>query len=159
MPGIWTAPFEVSERSWIYQNHPDWLVHNAKGQPIHAGIVAAKRQALHARHDQSGRAGLSRQTYATLAHEWGIRYIKMDFMDDSAIEGYYYVPNTTAMEAQRIGLQIIRERRRRRRLLDKDGSVMMNPVGYVDYGRISQDTGHTFDASKERRLESPRATT
>jgi len=25
----------------------------------------------------------------------------------------------------------------------------LNPVGLVDYGRISQDTGHTFDASKE----------
>jgi hypothetical protein len=26
---------------------------------------------------------------------------------------------------------------------------MLNPVGYVDYGRISQDTGHTFGASKD----------
>ena len=26
---------------------------------------------------------------------------------------------------------------------------MLNPVGYVDYGRISLDTGHTFNASKE----------
>jgi alpha-galactosidase len=33
--------------------------------------------------------------------------------------------------------------------LDKDGSVMLNPVGLVDYGRISLDTGHTFGASKE----------
>ena len=41
--------------------------------------------------------------------EWGIRYIKMDFMDDSAIEGFFYKPDTTAMEAQRIGLGIIRE--------------------------------------------------
>ena len=38
-PGIWTAPFEVAERSSIYLNHKDWLVHNAKGQPIHAGFV------------------------------------------------------------------------------------------------------------------------
>ncbi len=28
-PGIWTAPFEISERSWVYENHKDWLVHNA----------------------------------------------------------------------------------------------------------------------------------
>jgi alpha-galactosidase len=33
--------------------------------------------------------------------------------------------------------------------LDKEGSVMLNPVGYVNYGRISLDTGHTFDASRE----------
>src|SRR6266699_6477567 len=32
--GLWTAPFEVSERAWVYHNHPDWLVHNASGKPI-----------------------------------------------------------------------------------------------------------------------------
>lgn len=31
--GIWTAPFEVSERAWIYENRKDWLVHNASGEP------------------------------------------------------------------------------------------------------------------------------
>ena len=36
-------------------------------------------------------------TYSTLAKDWGIRYIKLDFMDDSAIEGNYYRPNTTAL--------------------------------------------------------------
>ena len=34
-------------------------------------------------------------------------------------------------------------------LLDKDGSELLNPVGLVDMGRISQDTGHTFQSSKE----------
>jgi len=42
-----------------------------------------------------------RKTYATL-REWGVRFIKMDFMDDTAIEGAYFRPNTTALEAQRI---------------------------------------------------------
>ena len=34
-------------------------------------------------------------------------------------------------------------------LLDKDGSPMLTPVGIVDDGRISQDTGHIFERSKE----------
>jgi len=51
-----------------------------------------------------------RKTYSTLVNEWGVHYIKMDFMDDSGIEGYYYKPNTTALEAQRIGLKIIATR-------------------------------------------------
>ena len=90
-----------------------------------------------------------RKTYSTLVNEWGIHSIKMDFMDDSLIEGYYHEPNTTALEAQRIGLKIIRDTVGDNVYLDKDGSAMLNPVGYVDYGRISLDTGHTFDASKE----------
>jgi alpha-galactosidase len=38
-PGIWTAPFEVSDRSWVQENHRDWLVHNANGVPIYIGTV------------------------------------------------------------------------------------------------------------------------
>ena len=149
-PGIWTAPFEVSERSWVYQNHPDWLVKNANGQPIHAGFVSRDKEQLYVL-DTTNPAAQEylRQTYIKLTRHWQVHYIKMDFMDDSAIEGYYYKPNTTAMEAQRIGLQIIRDGVGPNVLLDKDGSVMLNPVGFVDYGRISQDTGHRFEASKD----------
>lgn len=155
-PGIWTAPFEVSERSSIYQNHKDWLVHNAQDQPIHAGFVINNEE--HKRQldplymldtTNPGAQNYLRETYGTLAHDWGIRYIKLDFMDDSAIEGRHFRPNTTAMEAQRIGLQVIREAVGEDVLLDKDGSVMLNPVGLVDCGRISQDTGHTFESSHD----------
>ena len=156
VPGIWTAPFEVSERSWIYQNHKDWLVHNAKGEPIHAGHVTEDPEtkkpldqlyALDTTHP--GAQEYLRQTYTTLSKDWGIRYIKLDFMEDSDIEGFYHQPNTTALEAQRIGLQVIREAVGNDVLLDKDGSPMLNPVGLVDCGRISLDTGHTFEASRD----------
>jgi hypothetical protein len=154
-PGIWTAPFEVSERSSVYANHKDWLVHNASGQPIHAGFVTeapdtkTNLDPLYVL-DTTNPAAQQylRDTYTTLTKDWGIRYIKLDFMDDTAIEGYYYRSNTTALEAQRIGLQIIREAVGDGVLLDKDGSPMLNPVGIVDAGRISCDTGHSFEASR-----------
>ncbi len=150
VPAIWTAPFEVSERSWVYQNHPDWLVKNAKGQPIHAGTVVRNKDQLFVLDTTNpGAQEYLRKTYSLLVNEWGVHSIKMDFMDDSAIEGYFYKPDTTALEAQRIGLKIIRETVGDEVYLDKDGSVMLNPVGYVDYGRISQDTGHKFEASKD----------
>jgi alpha-galactosidase len=149
-PGIWTAPFEVSERSSVFQNHPDWLVKNADSQPIHAGHVDDDKDQLYVLDTTNpGAQSYLRETYAKLVRQWGIHYIKMDFMDDTAIEGYHYKPDTTAMEAQRIGLKIIRDAVGDDVLLDKDGSVMLNPVGLVDYGRISQDTGHTFDASRD----------
>ena len=155
-PGIWTAPFEISERSSVFANHKDWLVHNAKGQPIHAGWVteppdtATKLDQLYVLDTTNPAAQqFLSETYATLTRDWGIRYIKLDFMDDSAIEGYYYRPNTTALQAQRIGLQIIREAVGDGVLLDKDGSPILNPVGLVDTGRISCDTGHTFAASRD----------
>ena len=144
--GLWTAPFEVSSRAWVYEHHKDWLVHNAKGQPIPLEDVWGQNvdtlYALDTTHP--GAQEYLRQTYRTLVREWGVRFIKMDFMDTTAIEGYYYRPNTTALEAQRIGLQLIRDTVGDDVILDKDGSPMLNPVGIVDTGRVSADTGHSF---------------
>lgn len=149
--GVWTAPFEVGERAWIYEHHKDWLVHNARGNPISIGdaeeVKGERLFVLDVTHPDAQE--YLRQTYRTLVREWGARYIKLDFMDNTAIEGYYHRPNTTALEAQRIGLEIIRKAVGDDVLLDKDGSPMLNPVGLVDEGRISQDTGHTFLRSKE----------
>ncbi len=149
--GFWTAPFEVSDRSWVYQNHKDWLVHNAQGEPIRIGENDEDGDEILFVLDSTnpGAQQYLRQTYRTLVDLWGARYIKLDFMDNTAIEGYYFRPNTTALEAQRIGLNVIREAVGEHVLLDKDGSPMLNPVGIVDDGRISQDTGHTFLRSKE----------
>jgi alpha-galactosidase len=147
--GVWTAPFEVSERAWVYQNHKEWLLHNAQGQLIHIGDVTEHKDLLYVLDATNpGAQEYLKQTYSSL-YNWGVRFIKMDFMDDTAVEGSYYRPNTTALEAQRIGLEIIRKTVGEDVVLDKDGSVMLNPVGLVDAGRISQDTGHTFEASRD----------
>lgn len=149
--GIWTGPFEVTTRAWVYEHHKDWLVHNAKGEPIAVGNVWGQKTdvlyALDTTHP--GAQEYLRQTYETLVREWGVRFIKLDFMDTTAIEGYRYRPNTTTLEAQRIGLHVIRDTVGDEVILDKDGSPMLNPVGIVDTGRISVDTGHSFQRTKD----------
>jgi len=149
--GIWTAPFEVTDRAWVYEHHQDWLVHNAQGKPIRIDFAGPDNSEPIFVLDTTnpGAQAYLRKTYQTLTRDWGVRLIKMDFMDDTAVEGIHYRPNTTALEAQRIGLQIIREAVGENVLLDKDGSPMLNPVGIVDIGRISVDTGHAFRASRE----------
>jgi len=148
--GVWTAPFEVTTRAWVYEHHKDWLVHNAKGDPIPIGDVWNQKTdtlyALDTTHP--GAQEYMRDTYRKLVREWGVRFIKLDFMDTTAIEGYHYRPDTTALETQRIGLQIIRDAVGDEVILDKDGSPMLNPVGLVDTGRISADTGHSFERTK-----------
>jgi hypothetical protein len=148
--GVWVAPFQVSDRSWVYEHHRDWLVHTPEGEPIHIGKIAGHFDELYALDTTNpGAQQYLRDTYGTLVNEWGVRFIKMDFMDSSAVEGVYYRPNTTALEAQKIGLQIIRQTVGNDVVLDKDGSPMLTPVGIVDTGRISQDTGHTFQSTHD----------
>jgi alpha-galactosidase len=149
--GIWTAPFEVGEFGSIYQNHKDWLVRNAKGEPIPVTtdeeVHSEKVFALDCTNPAAQE--FLRETYRTLVREWQVKYIKLDFMDTTAVEGHFYRPHTTALENIRIGLQLIRDAVGDNVLLDKDGSPMLTPVGIVDQGRVSQDTGHTFERSKE----------
>ncbi len=149
--GLWVAPFEVSERSWVYEHHKDWLVHNQSGELIHIGKVHGKNSedlyALDNTHP--GAQQYLRSTYRTLTKDWGTGLIKMDFMDTAAVEGVRYRPNTTALEALRIGLEIIRSTVGNDVILDKDGSYMLTPVGLVNTGRIGQDTGHTFGSTHD----------
>ncbi|MFI5058451.1 MAG: PKD domain-containing protein [Candidatus Acidiferrales bacterium] len=149
--GIWTGPFEVTSRAWVYENHKEWLVHNAKGEPIPGRKVWDQKTDVLYTLDTThpGAQEYLRQTYKTLVREWGVRFIKLDFMDTTAIEGYCYRPNTTALEAQRIGLQIIRDTVGDGVVLDKDGSPMLNAVGIVDTGRVSTDTAHSFEATRD----------
>lgn len=148
--GIWTAPFRVSERSWVYEHHPDWLVHNAQGKPIQIGFNEGSHDALYVLDATNpGARQYLLKTYRTLVRQWDVRYIKLDFMDDTAIEGYHYRPNTTAIEALQIGLGIIREAVGPDVLLDKDGCPMLPAVGYTDLGRLSTDTGHSFEGARE----------
>jgi len=148
--GLWTAPFEVTSRAWVYENHKEWLVHDAKGNPIPLGDVWEQNVdtlfALDTTHP--GAQEYLRQTYKTLVREWGVRFIKLDFMDTTAIEGYRYATNTTALEAQRIGLQIIRDSVGEDVILDKDGSPMLNAVGFTETGRVATDTSHSFAGTK-----------
>ena len=145
--GIWTAPFEVSQRAWVYQHHKEWLVHNAAGKPIQIGGWPDERlYVLDSTHP--GAQEYLRQTYRTMAREWGVRYFKFDYMDETAIEGFHYRVGTTALQALRIGLEVIRKAVGEDVLIDKDGSPMLAPVGIVDEGRTSEDTSHSFKDSK-----------
>lgn len=149
--GVWTAPFEVSNRAWVYLNHKDWLVHTADGTPI--PIVKEDGDTFYALDTtHPGAQEYMRQTYTTLTREWGVRFIKLDFMDRTAVEGYRFRPHTTALEAQVIGLKVIRKAVGDGVLIDKDGSPMLPPVGIVDEGRISHDTGHSFQNTKSAAL-------
>jgi len=126
------------------------LVHNAQGKPIQIGFIESSRDPIYvldATHP--GAQEYLRRTFQTLSRDWGARYFKLDFMDDTAIEGYRYRSDVTALEAERIGLQIIRDAVGDDVLLDKDGSPMLNTVGLTELGRTSTDTGHSFAGAKE----------
>jgi len=75
IPGLWTAPFQVADRSWVYENHRDWLVHNAKGEPIRIGQVDGKDRLFVIDTTNPAAQEYLRKTYSTLVNDWNIGYV------------------------------------------------------------------------------------
>ncbi len=65
-------------------------------------------------------------------------------MDDAAIEGFHYRPNTTAVEVEQMASRSFAMPSDLMYSLIEDGSPMLPAVGYTDLGRLSTDTGHSF---------------
>lgn len=141
----------VDETSFIYKQHRDWLVKNARGQPLwlirkHPGGPPLNGYSLDTTHPEVQK--YLRRIFRTMVHEWGWRQIDLDGIFAWAVEGYRHRRNTTALEAYRIGLQIIRETVGNDVRLSLNGGLLLSSVGFVDTALTSDDRFHTFFSTK-----------
>ena len=81
-PGLWIAPFIVEEASHIFQDHPEWCVADENGSPRVIGYNPFQWQGnfyalniyLPAVRDYL------REVFQRVIHEWGYRFLKLDFL-------------------------------------------------------------------------------
>ena len=98
IPGLWIAPFIIDARSKTASAHPEWLLRNEKHELVIAGY-----NPLWGKHGNFYCLDLSRDdviTYLdklidTIINEWGIRYIKLDFMYAGMLYGLYETPTAS----------------------------------------------------------------
>ncbi|MFN3329195.1 MAG: glycoside hydrolase family 36 protein, partial [Fervidobacterium pennivorans] len=142
-PGIWLAPFSVSETSELFMQHPDWVVKNNNGQPVVAYENWNKKiYALDTTHPEV------QQWLSTLfktLKDVGFDYFKIDFLFAGAIQGKRY-DDVTPIEAYRKGLKLIRETVGDSFILGC-GAPLLPSVGFVDGMRISADTAPFWDVN------------
>lgn len=90
-PGLWIAPFMVSEASILAREHPDWLLKNAEGQPVVSFRMPeeshwrGRQFVLDVTHPDA--AEYVRRVLRTIVREWGYAYIKTDFVFVTALRG------------------------------------------------------------------------
>ena len=118
-PGIWLAPYVITEGTEVHRKHPDWLVHRVDGKlkQIGPGLVegskAAEQQTpkLYALDiTNPGAADWLRKLFATAANDWGYDFIKIDFVEWSLLAAErYYDPTVTKAAIYRRGFEIMRE--------------------------------------------------
>ncbi|MFD9000330.1 glycoside hydrolase family 36 protein [Streptomyces sp. NPDC059582] len=135
--GIWTAPFLVDPRSETAAEHPDWLVRDTDGAPLHAGRNwGHDLYALDTTHP--GAAAYLTEVYATLRAE-GYDYFKTDFLYAGALDGVRHTA-TDALTAYRAGVALIREAIGADAYLLGCGAPILPSIGLFDAMRVSPDT-------------------
>jgi alpha-galactosidase len=136
--GLWLAPFLVSPRSRIYQEHPEWLLGGAR-----AGFNWKAEQAvLDVTHP--GAEEYLRTVFGTLRRR-GIDYFKLDFLYAGALAGHRADDTATPLAAYRRGIELIRAAIGPDSYLLGCGAPILPSVGLVDAMRVSPDTAPQYE--------------
>ncbi len=137
-PGLWLAPFTVDSQSRIYHDHPDALLRTPRGRPVHGGFLIKRWiKGLDPTHPAT--QDFIRRTIETIVHQWGIRYLKLDFLYCGALPGVRYDPTKTRAQGLREGLQLIREVAGEDAVILGCGCPFGPALGIVDLMRVSPD--------------------
>jgi alpha-galactosidase len=152
-PGLWIAPYVISEPTAVFQQHPDWLLRHPDGQLRRVGpwpsedsdwarTESPKRYGLDITHP--GAAAWLANVFDTVGRQWGYEMIKIDFVDWSLLAAHrYHDPTVTRAAAYRKGFEIMR------RSLGPDGHIQdCGPgpvsVGLSDSMRIELDQNYGY---------------
>ncbi len=136
-PGIWMAPYAVSEHASLVQTHPEWLAHDAAGNLQTTASTRGVRYILDITHP--GARQWLRECIETMVDVWGYDFIKIDFVEWTllAIERYYD-PTVSRAQAYRLGVETMRAAMglQRHHLDCGPGQITL---GLIDSLRIEQD--------------------
>ncbi len=138
-PGIWVAPYAISEGTALAKNHPDWLGRDAEGKvqrivPDHQGQAQLILDVTN-----PGARAWVRDLFRTLTEDWGYDFVKIDFVEWTLLAlGRYQDPAFSKAAAYRLGAGAMREGMGPdRHLLDCGPGP--ESVGLIDSMRIELD--------------------
>jgi len=152
-PGIWIAPYVISEPSEVFQKHPEWLIKHPDGRLKRVGPWPSEDTDW-ARHENPKRYGLDIthpgaaqwlfDLFDTIANKWGFEMIKIDFVDWSLLSAHhYYDRSVSRAEAYRRGFEIIRKAVGLNCHLQECGPASVT-VGLSDSMRIELDQNYGY---------------
>jgi alpha-galactosidase len=134
-PGIWLAPFLLSENSRLAKDHPDWILRDSSGMPVSAGITwSGNMIGLDVSHPEV-LAWLDQ--LIRKVRSWGYGYIKLDFLYIGGLIGKRFREFPREV-AYRNALQVIREAAGDAYLL-ACGAPIVPSLGLCDGLRVGPD--------------------
>jgi alpha-galactosidase len=144
VPGLWLAPFLLSASSRTYAAHPDWVVRDHSGEPLHAiDNWGSANYAVDTTHPAV--LDWLQHVIATVSNDWGYEYLKLDFLYAAAMRGKRYDQTVTGVQAYRRAMELIRRTAGDRFILGC-GAPLVPSVGLVDGMRIGSDVAAYWGA-------------
>jgi alpha-galactosidase len=147
-PALWLCPFLVAPMSKIYQEHPDWVIKTANGDPLEVTGYAVKTvYALDCSIPEV--CDWIRELARTVTVDYGYEYIKLDGANGQGIsrQGVLANPEVTISEAMRNGFKAFKDGMKKHTFL-LNASLFGLSLGIADGMRIGEDTGARWDRSK-----------
>ena len=155
-PGLWIAPYVISERSDVFRLHPEWLVRRSDGSLQRIGNwenensaealrEATKCYCLDITHPEA--AEWLRERFEAIARRWGYEMVKIDFMAWSILAAERYRdPTLSSAEVYRRGLTIMRA------AVGEECHILEcgpgnTTVGLIDSMRIEADINYGYAAA------------
>lgn len=157
IPGLWIAPFLVGNRSRLFADHPEWVVRDrATGGPLVAFSFygefrwhkrSEEYHVLDVTHPDA--AAYIAHVFRTWVEEWGVRYIKADFLLHGAEYGperaSWHRPGQSRIAIWRTMMTLIREAVGEEVIVAGCGCPLWASVGLVDAVRIGRDVGVAWE--------------
>ncbi len=152
-PGLWIAPYVISEPTRIFQKHKEWLIKNPDGSLKRVGPWPdentdwaknenPKRYGLDITHPDA--AEWMSNLFDKVSKQWGYEMIKIDFVDWSLLSAdHYFNPSVSRAMAYRKGFEIIRKAIGENCHLQDCGPGPVT-VGLIDSMRIELDQNYGY---------------
>jgi alpha-galactosidase len=139
-PGLWMAPFYV-ERELLYEDHPDWFVHDEDGQPLsYSNFGDHDYLVLDVTHTEA--AAHFQQNLRDRVDE-GWTYFKLDFLYAGMQEGVRHQPMSGAQAYAR-AMELTREALGDEAFFLACGAPMLPSLGTADGFRTGADIAFAF---------------
>ncbi|MFZ5518022.1 MAG: alpha-galactosidase [Candidatus Zhuqueibacterota bacterium] len=155
-PGIWIAPFVISENTHVFRDHPEWLVKDEDGNPVRIGPWPSENTDWYKNETPRRYCLDMTHPYAeqwftnlvdTIVNHWGFEMMKIDFVAWTNFSARRFTnPAATPAQVYQKAMQIIRTVAGDRcHILDcGPGNVS---AGFINSMRVEYDQNYGTDAA------------
>ena len=147
LPGLWLAPFVCERESKIFEEHPEWILRDERGEMVVAGSNWSGSFALDVNNEEVRE--YVADVLRTVTQEWGFGLLKLDFLYAACMVIH---DGLNRGEQMADALDLLRASVPEGTRLLFCGVPLVSAFGRCEYCRVGQDIGLDWDGKPYTRM-------